>query len=375
MDKTLRLLLKYPLIKENKSNENTISYEGKIFVVNTDYNVSIERSASNTLHLKYLKTVDPIILKEFKDLFVDDPFTDIIELLDKISSHLASKQPVITNKNQCDIYLKVLNEYSEFTKFFLNLHTCSLKEDLSEIFASVLDEKSREHKVIIFVDFSGQSKNLFVLKEFDLPKESQTKFKASDSLTALFDEFLAQLEILQPYFDILDEFDHYCTILDPEKPNRKDSYRRIWLGDNASCIITVSPYSIFRMPDIRFLGPDRLVNPFIQSLNDNISEWNCENGIYQGILKLLGIDDFPKRPYDVKPVDVLVEHGECIICFSLRLNDKLPEIICTNQSCEKPYHNQCLYDWLIALNAKRVFNNITGNCPNCEKTISCPVLG
>lgn len=103
------------------------------------------------------------------------------------------------------------------------------------------------------------------------------------------------------------EFDQYCTILDPEKPNRKDCYRRIWLGnqksnycyiiilhfsdsgDIVSCIITVSPYNIFRMPNIHFLGPDRLVNKFSQKLNDNISDWNCENGIYQGILQLLGI--------------------------------------------------------------------------------------
>lgn len=91
--------------------------------------------------MKYVKNVDPITIDELKDLFIDNRCHSIIELLDKISSILASKQPIITTKNQCNIYLQVLSEYSEFTKFFLNLHTCSLKDDLSEITASVLGKK------------------------------------------------------------------------------------------------------------------------------------------------------------------------------------------------------------------------------------------
>lgn len=40
---------------------------------------------------------------------------------------------------------------------------------------------------------------------------------------------------------------------------------------------------------------------------------------------------------------ILCDVGECCICFSLRLNDKLPEIVCQNASCEQFFHKECLH--------------------------------
>lgn len=46
----------------------------------------------------------------------------------------------------------------------------------------------------------------------------------------LFNQFLAEVEFLQPYFDFMEALDQNATILDPEVPQKRDAYRRIWLG-------------------------------------------------------------------------------------------------------------------------------------------------
>lgn len=376
----MELLLKYPLVERKLTEDNNVVlFEGQMFVHDQIYNLTLEETTtiddSYKYILKKLHNEEPENLnQEINHILINNSFQNVLEVLDRINEFLELTHPSSILENHCDIYRKVLYEYTEFTKFFLNLKSCTLKDDLTKIFASILDEKRREHCIEISVDYTRNTQDIFQISIFDLPKKDQDLFKASDSLTALFDQFLAQVELLQPYFDVMEEFDRSCTILDPEKPRRQDAYRRIFLGENISTVITVDPYNIFMRPDIKFLGPDRLTEPFSTRLNENLGNWVCQNDIFQGVLDMLGLEQFPQCQTTKKGVDLLVEYGECSICFSLRLNEKLPEIICTNKSCEQFYHNQCLYDWLVSLNAKRVFNNISGNCPNCEKTITCPVL-
>lgn len=41
------------------------------------------------------------------------------------------------------------------------------------------------------------------------------------------------------------------------------------------------------------------------------------------------------------------ETGECCMCYQTHLNEKLPEIICENPSCESYFHTECLYQVII----------------------------
>jgi len=380
MDQSLELLLEYPLIEQEITDEtDVVLFEGCIFVNNRNIDLQVQQTTTIDEEHKYTLTklqngATQALQDEINEILAKDNYQGIVTVLDKIKSILELKYPSRALENHTEIYRKVLYEYSEFSKFFLNLKTCKLKEDLSRIYASVLDERHREHSVEISVDFASHLMELFHLTVYDLPRKDQDLFKPQDNLTALFDQFLALVELLQPYFDVMEQFDQNCTVLDPEKPRRQDSYRRIWLGENISMIITVDAYNIFLRPDIKFLGPDRLTEPYSTRLNENLDSWVCQNDIFQGVLDLLGLESFPIRQTSAKEVNLLVEYGECSICFSLRLNDKLPEIICMNKSCEQFFHNQCLYEWLIALNAKRILNSVSGKCPNCETLISCPVL-
>ncbi|XP_018578449.1 E3 ubiquitin-protein ligase FANCL-like [Anoplophora glabripennis] len=86
------------------------------------------------------------------------------------------------------------------------------------------------------------------------------------------------------------------------------------------------------------------------------------------------LESFPQKPaVEERVPDLLVNSGDCSICFSSRLNDKLPEVICKNKVCENCYHVECLYEWLMSVNARRFFSDVVGLCPNCEKNITCPI--
>ncbi|KAH1011471.1 hypothetical protein HUJ04_000836 [Dendroctonus ponderosae] len=385
MDYSVDLILKYPLINiKSTEKSDIVRIHGKIYVHHKYFAVTLHQITHLNGAPKYkLKSITNVksksTLSKIKNALSTDVFRNIVEVLDQMNEILLQDTDVKHLEVHTDIYRKVIHEYSEFVKFFLNISTCELKEDLTTICVAVTgatfpDSKPRLHSVEIAVDYSKKSSDLFRISAADLPEKDQAILKGNESLIALFDTFIGQLELLQPYFELMDTLDEHATILDPDKPRKSDAYRRIWLGENISTIITVDPFNIYERPDIKFLGPDRLIESFSSSLNENIGKWVYQENIFQGILDLLGLQEFPKKDTATNQVNLLVEFGECSICFCLRLNNKLPEIICTNQSCEKLYHNQCLYDWLVSLHAKRVFNNISGNCPNCEKTISCPLM-
>ncbi|XP_030752976.1 E3 ubiquitin-protein ligase FANCL [Sitophilus oryzae] len=373
MDLTLDLILKYPLIRSYQTDQDTL-FEGIILLCNKDFNISIRKRPDCSYKLNYLDTKNSKILQDIHDYLKCNKNSTIIEVLDKIKTFLTLNEPNANIIDVSDAHLRVLHEYSEFTNFFLNLETCSLSKDLTEINVSILDEKSRTHCTKILVNYSTDLAHTFYFKSIDLPGKDPDILRSSDSLTALFDGFLGKIDLLQPFFDIMDELDEHCTILDPERPVRKDYYRRIWLGENVSATITVDPYNVHLRPDVRFLGPSRLVKNYGIKLNENFSKWDCQQGFLYAVQLLLGLESFPKRLEKKKSVGILVEYGECSICFSLRLDNKPPDIICPNKSCEKFYHNRCIYEWLVSLDSKKVFNNISGSCPSCEKIISCPVL-
>lgn len=63
-------------------------------------------------------------------------------------------------------------------------------------------------------------------------------------------------------------------------------------GENFSVIITINPMDVSRLPEITFLGPERLVEEYRNTLNSNITEWEPKNGMFSETLKLLGKKSF-----------------------------------------------------------------------------------
>jgi E3 ubiquitin-protein ligase FANCL len=50
------------------------------------------------------------------------------------------------------------------------------------------------------------------------------------SLPTIYKNFVQQVAALQKFWEVLDEVDHTCWVMDPDNPTRKDTYRRIMIG-------------------------------------------------------------------------------------------------------------------------------------------------
>nr|CAI5824344.1 unnamed protein product [Callosobruchus analis] len=366
----ITMLLKYPMMKKVFEN-GVVHYKGVIDINETTYKVCISESDNG-----YIVELPTECVHLQDDLIALQPtlhLKGIICCLDALKNLIEKNMPSNAPTNYCDIYTQVLFEYSEFTRFHVSLKSCYLHHDLSKITVKMLDEQNKEHSLVIKVNYDG--KEIFEISEYDLPVEKD-KLKASSSLRVVYDHFAGIVSELQPYFQLMEEFDRNCYILDPADHKNRHNYRRIWLDGNLSMIITVNPFRMSHLPEIKFLGPDRLTEPYYSNINHNILEWDANEDIFMEILKLIGLEEFPLRPQNTMQEDVLVKSGDCCICFSSRLNDKLPEVVCRQPFCGNSYHVECLYEvmvWLISLNARKVFSNIIGQCLNCEKNISCPI--
>lgn len=68
--------------------------------------------------------------------------------------------------------------------------------------------------------------------------------------------------------------------------------------------------------------------------------------MYDNLLTLLNIDEFPQAPrVDESMKDEgMVGEGECCICFSMELDGgELPDEVCGNHRCNRCFHSSCLY--------------------------------
>lgn len=50
---------------------------------------------------------------------------------------------------------------------------------------------------------------------------------------------------------------------------------------------------------------------------------------------------FPIKPEE--GTDDGEEKNECVMCYQIHFNEKLPNIVCENPTCESKFHTECLY--------------------------------
>ncbi|CAG05155.1 unnamed protein product, partial [Tetraodon nigroviridis] len=146
----------------------------------------------------------------------------------------------------------------------------------------------------------------------DLPIPLLLNWTPQTSLEQLYGQFLLVLESLTRFWDTLDEIDRKTWILEPEKPCRSDTMRRIAIGSNVSIKVEVDPRHPEMLPDCCLLGAEHVVTPLRNKLNTNMHLWflNC--------------------PCDLKhlctPVFAQSFSAECGICYSISLW-KIPSLI------------------------------------------------
>lgn len=152
---------------------------------------------------------------------------NIITYLDALRVFVEKKNLAPIPVNHSETFLHILHEYAEFTRFYFNLKSNYLAQDLSKIYLSVQDEMNRKHKLVIRINYS--EKDIFEIDEYDLPVQRE-KFKSSSNLTEVYDQFVSVVGDLQPYFILMEELDANCCVLDPTETRWCFKYRRIWLG-------------------------------------------------------------------------------------------------------------------------------------------------
>ncbi|MGH0127532.1 UNVERIFIED_CONTAM: hypothetical protein FKN15_052743 [Acipenser sinensis] len=64
------------------------------------------------------------------------------------------------------------------------------------------------------------------------------KLKSKSSLINIHNQFLAALESLKEFWDVMDEIDKMTWVLEPEKPTRSATMRRIAIGEDRKLIGT-----------------------------------------------------------------------------------------------------------------------------------------
>uniref|UniRef100_A0A2K6EL95 FA complementation group L n=1 Tax=Propithecus coquereli TaxID=379532 RepID=A0A2K6EL95_PROCO len=197
------------------------------------------------------------------------------------------------------------------------------------------DASGREHLITLKLKakYPAESPDCFV----DFPIPFSVSWTPQSSLISIHSQFLAALESLKAFWDVMDEIDEKTWVLEPEKPTRSATARRIAL-------------EIMKLSSVKLRL--RLMDP--------------ENSLLQNLKDVLEID-FPARAILEKSAFTM----DCGICYAYQLDGAIPDQVCDNSQCGQPFHQICLYEWLRGLlTSRQSFNIIFGECPYCSKPIT-----
>uniref|UniRef100_A0A667Y0V6 E3 ubiquitin-protein ligase FANCL n=1 Tax=Myripristis murdjan TaxID=586833 RepID=A0A667Y0V6_9TELE len=200
----------------------------------------------------------------------------------------------------------------------------------------------------------------------DLPIPLAITWTPQSTLEQLHSQFLLVLESLADFWAVLDEIDRETWILEPEKPSRADTMRRIAIGNNVSIKVEVDPRHPKMLPECCLLGAEHVVTPLRSKLNANMHSWNPDSSVLHNLRDVLEIEFPSPATHEKSSFSV-----ECGICYSYRLEAAIPDQVCNDPRCGQPFHQACLYEWLRALpSSRQSFSIVFGECPYCSKPIT-----
>ncbi|KAM4042734.1 E3 ubiquitin-protein ligase FANCL [Anomaloglossus baeobatrachus] len=240
--------------------------------------------------------------------------------------------------------------------------------EFSTIKLKIEDSSGREHVIIVRLGtrYPYKAPDCCV----DLPVAFSISWTPQSSLQDIYNQVFSTLESLKGFWDTLDEIDTKTWVLEPEKPTRGATMRRIAIGNNVSITIDLNPRHPTMLPECYFLGADHVVQPLKDKLNSNVHLWDPETGLLQNLKDILETD-FPSKS-DFEKSDFTMD---CGICYAYRLDSAIPDQVCDDPHCAQPFHQACLYEWLNGLpSSRQSFNIIYGECPYCTKPITLKLL-
>uniref|UniRef100_A0A8C4TEW4 FA complementation group L n=1 Tax=Erpetoichthys calabaricus TaxID=27687 RepID=A0A8C4TEW4_ERPCA len=215
-----------------------------------------------------------------------------------------------------------------------------ISTDFSTVRLKAEDASGREH--LITVKLQTKYPDEVPVCSADLPVPFILSWSSQSCLKNIHSQFLAMLESLKQFWDVMDEIDEQTWVLEPEKPTRSATMRRIAIGNNVSLNIEVDPRN---------------------KLNTNMHLWNPDYSILHNLKEVLEIE-FP-LPGSQETSNFSMD---CGICYSYRLEAAIPDQVCNDPRCGQPFHQTCLYEWLRGLpSCRQSFNIVFGECPYCSK--------
>ncbi|XP_056092926.1 E3 ubiquitin-protein ligase FANCL [Rhinichthys klamathensis goyatoka] len=226
------------------------------------------------------------------------------------------------------------------------------------------DSAGRQHTITIKL----KSKYPAEAPEFaaDLPVPLVITWTSQSTLALVHSQFLINVEALSEFWSVLDEIDDQTWVLEPEKPTKADSMRRIAIGNNVSIKVQIDPRHPKMLPECCLLGAEHVVTPLRNKLNANMHLWNPDCSVLQNMKDVLEIEFPSPTTHEKSSFSV-----ECGICYSYRLESDIPDQVCNDPRCGQPFHQVCLYEWLRGLpTSRQSFNIVFGECPYCSKPIT-----
>ena len=186
-------------------------------------------------------------------------------------------------------------------------------------------------------------------------------------LRNVLSQFRAQVMSLESFWKVMADLDEHTWVLEPSNPTAADTTRRIGVAPGCSLLVPIDPLRPYAMCPVRFMGSERVTAGLRENLNRNLRLWDMKQTPRVNLETLLELT-FPRKSSNDQEETFTVD---CGICYSSLLNEALPERVCDNQKCSKPFHEECLYSWLKALpTSTHSFNTLFGHCPYCATAIT-----
>ncbi|TSK22708.1 E3 ubiquitin-protein ligase FANCL [Bagarius yarrelli] len=283
-----------------------------------------------------------------KLIFIDTDF-HTVKLRAEDSSHrqhvltvrIKSKYPAEAPECSADLPVPLVIPWSPQQIAMLNLPLLTLTAQ-SEVWPTTISYQS----AAMIYELPSLNCN-FCLTAEQAPQDREPL----SNLAHMHSQFLLIVEALAEFWAVMDEIDEHTWVLEPEKPSRADTMRRIAIGNNVSIKVEIDPKHPKMLPECCLLGAE-----------------------YGGMFVTVG----SARLYRgiSKRKERLVSFSvECGICYSYRLDSAIPDQVCNDPRCGQPFHQACLYEWLRGLpTSRQSFNTVFGECPYCSKVLMAEYL-
>ncbi|KAG0710945.1 E3 ubiquitin-protein ligase FANCL [Chionoecetes opilio] len=122
----------------------------------------------------------------------------------------------------------------------------------------------------------------------DLPDGLNYSYDQVEGVMGVVGAWEGRVGALQEFWDVLDHLDERAVVLDPHRPHRHHTFRRILLRNHVNVQVSLSPDQPRHLPHCLLFGPSKLTRPMGTHLTQTFEAWDPERNIIENLEHLLG---------------------------------------------------------------------------------------